>query len=65
MQVLKELNPYWVEINRYENSSFVDSNAFTQLTPEKIQEHSRIYSKVLKQRGVNFRINGEGYKFNK
>lgn len=65
LRVLKELSPYWVEINRYENSSFVDSNVYTQLTANEIQEHTRIYSKVLKRRGINYSISGEGYKFNK
>lgn len=64
LDVLKQLNPHAVDLCRYTNSTFVDSNQYEQLTPEKIQEHSRIYSKVLKKRNVSTSIVGAGYKYN-
>lgn len=64
LEVLKQLAPYTVDISRYTNSRFVDSNQYEQLSPEKIQEHTRIYSKVLKERKIKNRIVGEGYKYN-
>lgn len=64
LDVLKELAPDRVDICRYTNSSFVDSNQFQQLKVDTIQEHARVYSKVLTRRGIYVDINGEGYKFN-
>lgn len=64
LDVLEQLDPYRVDINRYTNSPFINSNSFPQLSPEKIEEHTRIYSKVLKKRGKIIKINGEGYVYN-
>lgn len=64
LDVLKQLAPDIVDICRYTNSSFVDSNQYEQLTPSKIQEHTRVYSKVLKKRNVEVDIVGQGYKYN-
>lgn len=64
LKVLKELKASEVDICRYTNSSFVDSNCYEQLSPSVIQEHTRIYSKVLKKRSVKTRINSFGYKLN-
>lgn len=64
LDVLKQLDPFIVEVCRYTNSSFVDSNQFGQLTPAEIQNHTRVYSKVLKKRNVQVNIIGEGYKYN-
>lgn len=49
LEVLKQLNPGIVDICRYINSSFVDSSKFLRLLLEEIQEHTRIYSRVLKK----------------
>lgn len=49
LEVLKQLNPGIVDICRYISSSFVDSSKFLRLLPEEIQEHTRIYSRVLKK----------------
>lgn len=64
LDVLKQLNPNIVDICRYTNSSFADSNQYEQLSPLKIQEHTRIYSKVLKRRNISVDIVGQGYKYN-
>lgn len=64
LEVLKQLNPGIVDICRYINSSFVDSSKFLQLLPEEIQEHTRIYSRVLKKRSVNTLIYYPEYKYN-
>lgn len=62
LEVLKQLNPSIVDICRYVNSSFVDSSEFEQLNPEEIQEHTRIYSRVLRKRSVNTFIYYPEYK---
>lgn len=64
LDVLKKLNPDRVDVCRYTNSSFVDSSQFKQLSVDTIQEHARVYSKVLTRRGIEVDITGEGYKFN-
>ncbi len=64
LEVLGQLNPYIVNVCRYTNSSFVASSQFKQLTPNEIQNHTRVYSKVLKKRNVQVNIIGEGYKYN-
>ena len=53
-----------VDICRYTNSKFIDSNNYKQLSPKKIQNHARIYSKTLNRRNVKANIIGEGYKYN-
>lgn len=65
LEVLKRLNPYHVDICRYTNSSFTDSNNFEKLNIDQIQNNARIYSKVLTNREVSNRINGSFYKYNK
>ncbi len=64
LEVLKQLEAYEVSICRYINSEYVDSSCYEQLSPEKIQEHTRIYSKVLQKRNINTRIVGHGYIYN-
>lgn len=64
LEVLKELNPNIIDLCRYTNSKIVDSNNYPQLTPNEIEEHTRVYSKVLRRRGIKTNINGNGYKFN-
>lgn len=64
LDVLKFLNPQKVFLCRYMNSPFVDSNQFEQLIPTEIQEHTKIYSKVLQQRNIDYQIVGNGYQYN-
>lgn len=64
LEVLKQLKPYMIDICRYTNSTFVDSNSYEQLNPTIIQEHTRIYEKTLQKRKVETRIVGSGYKHN-
>lgn len=64
LEVLKQLSPYAVDVCRYTNSSFVDSSQYEQLTPTEIQDHTRIYSKVLRKRNIKADIVGYGYKYN-
>lgn len=65
LEVLKELAPYMVDVCRYTNSTFVDSNRYEQLSPREIQHHTRVYSKVLRKRNVGVDIVGYGYKYNR
>lgn len=64
LDILKELEPTSVQINRYCNSSFVESRKYEQLTPEEIQEHTRIYQKTLNKRNVSTTITGTSYIYN-
>lgn len=64
LEVLKEVSPTDVQICRYINSSFVKSNKYSQLSPDQIQEHTRIYQKTLKRRNVHHSIYGNGYIYN-
>lgn len=64
LEVLKRLDPKEIDLCRYTNSKIVDSNKYEQLTPEEIQEHTRIYEKVLRKRNVKTNIVGNGYKYN-
>lgn len=65
LEVLKNIDPEKVHICRYINSSFVDSNQYQQLTPEEIQNHARIYEKVLTRRKVQVNMLGSAYFLNK
>lgn len=65
LEVLKQLEPYMVDISRYENSEFVDSSRYDQLCPDEIQNHTRIYAKTLQKRNIKFCISeGDSYKHN-
>lgn len=64
LQALKEISPTNVDICRYTDSSFIPSHNYEQLHPDIIQEHTRIYSKVLKKRNVGFTIQLYSYKEN-
>lgn len=64
LEVLKQLSPYAVDVCRYTNSPFVDSSQYEQLTPAEIQDHTRVYSKVLRKRNIKTDIVGQGYKYN-
>lgn len=56
LEVLEQLDPYMVYLFKYINSSFVDSNRFDQLIDKDIRNHTSIYSKTLKKRGIKYRI---------
>ena len=64
LQALKEISPTNVDICRYTDSSFIPSHNYEQLHPDIIQEHTRIYSKVLKKRNIGFTIQLYSYKEN-
>lgn len=64
LEVLKQLDPYMVDVCRYTNSEFIDSSHYEQLTPAEIQDHTRIYSRTLQKRNVKVNIVGHGYKYN-
>lgn len=59
MRVLKEIKPFleFVEVNRYQDSSFVKSHSLDQLSKETIQEHARVYSKFLQYEKIPSNIN--------
>ena len=56
LDVLKQLDPYMVDICKYTNSEFIDSNRYEQLSPDEIQYHTRIYGKTLQKRNVKISI---------
>ena len=62
LDVLKNVNNGKIQICRYINSNLVDSNNYEQLPAEKIQEHARIYQKVLTMRNTPNKILGSDYK---
>ncbi len=64
LQALKEISPTYVDICRYTDSPFIPSHNFEQLSPDIIQEHARIYSKVLRKRNVDSTIRLYSYKDN-
>ncbi len=64
LAVLKQLEPYMVDICRYTNSEFIYSSRYEQLHPTEIQDHTRIYSRTLQKRNVKVNIVGDGYKYN-
>ena len=57
LNLLERLNPKQVVVSPYVNSSFVDSNKFEQLSPEIIEEHTKIYEKTLKSRNIEVIMN--------
>ncbi|MBQ2872985.1 MAG: radical SAM protein [Bacilli bacterium] len=64
LDVLKAINPSFVDVCRYIDSTFVDSHKYEQLDPEIIQEHARIYGKVLSRRRIKNVIQGDDYVCN-
>ena len=64
LAVLKQLEPYMVDICRYTNSEFIYSSRYEQLHPTEIQDHTRIYSRTLQKRNVKVNIVGDVYKYN-
>lgn len=64
LEVLKILAPYAVNVSKYINSSFVDSNMYPQLDERTIQEHTRTYLKVLRKRNVMVNLVGEDHNSN-
>ena len=62
LNILKKIKKLKVQICRYINSKIIDSNSFEQLTPDIIEEHTRIYQKTLKRRNVPTEIYGSDYK---
>lgn len=61
---IKKINPSKIDLCRYINSKVVDSSKYPQLTPEEIQEHTRIYEKVFRKNNIKTDIVGNGYKYN-
>ncbi len=62
LDTLKIINSVWIDICRYTDSKFIPSHNYEQLPPEIIQEHAKIYSKVLKKRKIDLQIHLYGYK---
>ena len=56
LDTLKIINSVWIDICRYTDSKFIPSHNYEQLPPEIIQEHAKIYSKVLKKRKIDLQI---------
>ena len=64
LDVLNTINPSYVAICRYTDSKYVYSHQHPQLTPTEIQEHARIYQKVLSRRKISAPIKGDDYIYN-
>lgn len=64
LEALKEIAPTSVDICRYTDSPFIPSHNYEQLSPDVIQEHTRIYSRVLQRRKVDHTIQLYSYKNN-
>ena len=64
IDVLKKLNPEWVDICRYIDSSFVDSHRLKQLEPKVIKKRARIYDKELKKYRISAKVSGFDYVYN-
>jgi len=58
LSVLKQVRPQLVNINTYLDSPFVPSHNFEQLTDEEISEHTKIYSKGLRNSFIRYHVNG-------
>ena len=58
LEILKKIKPELVNINTYSDSIFIPSHNFEQLSDREIREHTKIYSKVLKNNKIPFQING-------
>lgn len=58
IDVLKKIKPELVNINTYSNSEYIPSHNYDNLTPREIREHTKIYSKILKNNSINYKING-------
>lgn len=56
LKALKEIAPTHVDICRYTDSPFIPSHNYEQLPSNIIDEHARIYSKVLQRRRVNSNV---------
>lgn len=51
MQLLDILRPGFITLRKYQNSPYIPSNKYNQLTEEEISEHYDVYVKELKLRG--------------
>lgn len=58
IRALKRINPCLVNINTYLDSKFVPSHSMEQLTEKQINEHTRMYTKMLKASSIKYKING-------
>lgn len=58
ISVLKEIKPKLVNINTYSDSEFIPSHNYQNLTSSEIREHTKIYSKILKNNSIKYKING-------
>lgn len=64
LKAIEEIKPNCIDICRYTDSSMIPSHNYEQLPPSIIQEHTRIYSKVLQRKRVRSTIQLYGYKYN-
>ena len=58
IEVIDYINPQLVNINTYLDSEFVQSHNYSQLTSSEIRQHTKIYSKILKNHSIRYKING-------
>lgn len=64
LEILKQLEPAYVDICRYTDSSFVDSHKLEQLEPRVIKKRARIYDRGLKRCGIDAKVGGFDYVYN-
>lgn len=58
IEVLKAVNPKLVNINTYLDSEYVPSHNLKKLTTSELRTHTKVYSKILKNNSINYKING-------
>lgn len=58
LSVLKQVNPEIVNINTYLDSEFIPSHNLEQLSSSDLRLHPKIYSKILKNNSIEYKING-------
>lgn len=58
VEVLKQVKPLMVNINTYLDSKFVPAHDLEQLSSGDLRQHTKIYSKILRNSSINYRING-------
>ena len=58
INILKRVSPRIVNINTYLDSEFVPAHNLENLSSRELREHTKIYSKVLKNNNIKYIING-------
>lgn len=57
IKVIKKVKPQLVHINTYADSEFIPSHNLEQLTTSEIRQHTKIYTKILENYSIPYKIN--------